>query len=120
MKIPPGPLAFLLPLLTVLLMLPLIIRQAPELIHAAEHSSIFISRDSLKHKAFSVLDTKCNVCHRKQNPFMVFSIKNMDRRAIRIDQQVFANQRMHKGKRITLTPEEYQILSTWITSTKHQ
>lgn len=70
----------------------------------------------VKQAAFEVLQLKCNVCHRKQNPFKVFSLKNMNRHAQKIFHQVFTLRRMPKGQEIQLTEEEYQMLSNWLTS----
>jgi len=72
----------------------------------------------LKEKAFEILKTKCNICHRKKNPFKIFSKKNMDRRASKIYKQVFIKQRMPKGDEIQLTDEEYRVLDAWIQSIK--
>ena len=76
--------------------------------------------DDVSTRALQVLQTKCNVCHLRQNPRKVFTRENMDSFAPKIHRQVFVKKRMPKGKKIKLTAEEYQILSTWITSTKHQ
>lgn len=67
-----------------------------------------------KEAAFKVLNTKCNVCHRKKNPFKVFSPKNMGKHAQKIYQQVFVLKRMPKGEEIKLTEEEYCILKNWL------
>ena len=64
----------------------------------------------LKQAACEVLKTKCNVCHRKKNPFRIFSLKNMDRHAPRIYKQVFIFKRMPKGDQIKLTDEDDQTL----------
>jgi len=76
--------------------------------------------DDISDRALQVLQTKCNVCHLKQNPGKVFTRENMKGFAPKIHRQVFVKKRMPKGKKIKLTAEEYQILSTWIISTKHQ
>lgn len=70
--------------------------------------------EELKTKAFKILENKCNVCHKKQNPFMVFSMKNMEKRAEKIYKQVFEKRRMPKGDEIKLTPEEYSHLNNWL------
>ena len=70
--------------------------------------------DDLKFEAFEVLKTKCNVCHRKQNPFMVFNEKNMTKRARKIYQMVFVKRKMPKGDEITLTDREYTQLENWL------
>ncbi len=67
-----------------------------------------------KIEVFKILDTKCNVCHRKQNPFMVFNLKNMVRRAPRIYNAVFLEQRMPKGDKIRLTNDESSRLKSWL------
>lgn len=72
------------------------------------------SPEDLKTKAFKILENKCNVCHRKQNPFMVFSWKNMAKRAEKIHKQVFVKKRMPKGDDIKLTTEEYSLLNNWL------
>jgi uncharacterized membrane protein len=68
----------------------------------------------LKAEVFQLLDTKCNVCHRKKNPFRVFTLKNMERNARRIHQQVFVYKRMPKGSTIKLTDADYQLLKQWL------
>ncbi|MEO0468678.1 MAG: hypothetical protein AAF206_03585 [Bacteroidota bacterium] len=70
--------------------------------------------ETLKEAAFQVLNTKCNVCHRKKNPFMVFKLKNMEKRAERIYQAVFVSRRMPKGDDIQLTENEYTSLRQWL------
>ena len=70
----------------------------------------------LKKAAFSILDSKCNVCHRKKNPFKIFSLKNMDKNAKKIYKQVFVTRRMPKGNEIKLTEEEYQTIKNWLKS----
>lgn len=70
--------------------------------------------DPLRQAAFQILNTKCNVCHRKQNPFMVFKQGNIDKRASRIYNAVFVTRRMPKGERISLTTEEYAQLKAWL------
>lgn len=72
--------------------------------------------DSLQQAAFLILDTKCNVCHRKQNPFMVFNLKNMKRRATKIYDLVFVQQRMPKGDATRLTTEERATLKQWLST----
>ena len=74
------------------------------------------SQTDLKQAAFSVLQAKCNVCHRKQNPFMVFNQRNMEKRAKRIYQAVFVEGRMPKGNEVSLTPEEYDAIRQWLTT----
>ncbi|MBT33514.1 MAG: hypothetical protein CMO01_27945 [Thalassobius sp.] len=75
-----------------------------------------VQGEELKQAAFEVLNNKCNVCHRKQNPFMVFSLKNMEKRAAKINMQVFIKQRMPKGDEIKLTEKEYSTLKEWLST----
>ncbi|MDW3193924.1 MAG: hypothetical protein R8G66_16240 [Cytophagales bacterium] len=72
------------------------------------------NNDTLKRAAFQVLESKCNVCHRKQNPFMVFKEKNMEKRAPKIYQMVFVERKMPRGNEIKLTNEEYTTLEKWL------
>lgn len=74
------------------------------------------SNDELKALAFEVLKRKCNACHRKQNPFFIFNIKNMDRRAAKIQRMVYVEKRMPKGDDYNLTDEESHILKRWLNS----
>ena len=82
-----------------------------------DHSLLLDSDDVLKKDAFEILDIKCNVCHRKQNPFMVFNLKNMEKRAPKIYKLVFMERRMPKGNEIRLTNEEYS-LKKWLLTQK--
>ena len=72
------------------------------------------SNENLREDAFEILEKKCNVCHRKQNPFMVFNKKNMTKRAKKIYQMVFLEQRMPKGSNIRLNKGEYSTLKKWL------
>lgn len=74
------------------------------------------SANDLKAEAFAILDAKCNTCHRRQNPFRVFTLKNMNRHAARIYKQVFVYRRMPKGNAPRLTDLEYRTLKLWIDS----
>jgi len=78
------------------------------------HAILTEADDQLKRAAFEVLETKCNVCHRKQNPFMVFKEKNIEKRAAKIYQMVFVQRRMPKGTDIRLTNEEAATLEKWL------
>tara|TARA_R110000868_G_scaffold220847_1_gene472327 strand:+ start:253 stop:606 length:354 start_codon:yes stop_codon:yes gene_type:complete len=75
-----------------------------------------VSDVKLRQTAFEILENKCNVCHRKQNPLMVFKEKNISKRAKKIYQMVFVENRMPKGNDIRLTNEEYIVLEKWIKS----
>lgn len=80
-------------------------------IHQSLHE---LEVDDLKKEAFSILNNKCNSCHRKQNPFMIFTEKNMTKRVTKINKQVFELKRMPKQNGTPLTQEEYAILKSWI------
>ena len=68
----------------------------------------------LQQDAFEVLKHRCNICHKKQNPFKIFSMKNMDRNASIIYEQVFEKQRMPRGSDNKLSTEEYLKLKNWL------
>ena len=72
--------------------------------------------EKLKKEALQILELKCNVCHKKQNPFMVFKEKNMEKRAPKINQVVFIERRMPKGDEIKLSKKEYTQLKNWLAS----
>ena len=72
------------------------------------------SYENLKQEVFEILDSKCNVCHRRKNPFMIFKLKNMEKRAEKIDKAVFKERRMPKGNDIRLTDEEYSKMKNWL------
>ncbi len=87
----------------------------------SEPTKLYGTGDTSKHtdrKAFQILENKCNVCHYKRNQRRVFTRENMNAWSNDIYRQVFVKKRMPKGKKIKLTPQEYQQLLTWITSTK--
>lgn len=70
--------------------------------------------DPVKINALSVLEKKCNGCHRFRNPNKVFTEDNMDGFAQKIYTQVFVKERMPKGSR--LSNLEKQRLIDWITT----
>ena len=74
------------------------------------------SSEKLKAKALIVLQTKCNFCHKRQNPFKVFKEKNMSRYAPKVYEQVFVKKRM--PKKGILTQEERKILEEWLKTEK--
>ena len=78
------------------------------------HTKISAANNKLKKQALKILDTKCNVRHRKQNPLMVFKEKNMSKRAKKIYKMVFLERKMPKGNDIRLTNEEYTTLEKWL------
>lgn len=72
------------------------------------------SHDDPKKAALTVLEQKCNVCHRINNPGRVFTIDNMEGLAPKIYKQVFVKRRMPKGNSIRLTEEESEVLKGWV------
>jgi len=70
--------------------------------------------DDAKKAALTVLQQKCNVCHRSANPGKVFTIDNMEGLAPKIYKQVFVKRRMPKGRDIQLTEEESLVLKNWV------
>jgi uncharacterized membrane protein len=68
----------------------------------------------LNKEALDILEVKCNACHRRQNPFMVFNLKNMEKRAPKIYKMVFIDRRMPKGDEFRLSNEEYNKLEKWL------
>lgn len=92
----------------------------PRVFKAFENESITdyqeaqVSSEKLRKVALEILNSKCNVCHRKRNPFMVFKESNMSKRAKKIYRAVFVEQRMPKGSRIKLTKKEYLSLEEWL------
>ncbi len=67
-----------------------------------------------KKAAFVVLNTKCNICHKKQNKNKVFTTQNMSDFAAKINLQVFVKRRMPKGGKVKLTAQEYEIMKEWL------
>lgn len=82
------------------------------------HHELPDNADQLKEEALQILDAKCNVCHRKQNPFMVFNEGNISKKARKIYQLVFVDQRMPKGNEVRLTEGEYDQLEKWLKTQK--
>ncbi|MFK8162188.1 MAG: hypothetical protein AB8H12_06955 [Lewinella sp.] len=74
----------------------------------------------LRPAAFRILDAKCNGCHRKKNPFMVFKTKNMDKRAKRIYRAVYVQRRMPKADGTPLTAAESDSLRRWLQTQIHK
>ncbi|MFK7772576.1 MAG: hypothetical protein AB8F94_10565 [Saprospiraceae bacterium] len=85
-------------------------------VKSAEQSFVSKADSELKKAAFQILKSKCNVCHKRKNPFKIFTLKNMDRHAKKIHKQVFVYRRMPKGDSIKLTDEEYKTLKNWLQS----
>jgi len=71
---------------------------------------------TVKDHALKVLDEKCNICHRRQNPRKVFTEANMDDLAPAIYKQVFVKKRMPRGNTIKLTADDEKALLEWIRS----
>ena len=76
--------------------------------------------NDVKADAYDILKSKCNVCHNKQNPFMVFNENNMVRRAEKIYNAVFFTGRMPKGDEYTLSEQEISTLKNWLESQLNQ
>ena len=73
-----------------------------------------INELSEKQKALIVLKKKCNACHLKDKPTIVFALSNMNRYAKKIKKQVFIRKKMPKGNKHNLTAKEKQDLKTWV------
>jgi len=67
-----------------------------------------------KIAAFSILQSKCNVCHVNRNRSKIFTLENMDGFAQKINKQVFIKKRMPKGNSIKLSEEERVKLKNWL------
>jgi len=86
---------------------------------ATKLNASFLSLETsqtIKTEAFDILKNKCNVCHKTRNPFKVFNINNMNRYALKIENQVFELKRMPKGNKISLSEKEKETLKAWIKS----
>jgi len=81
-----------------------------------DNTYLTVDNENLKKKAFSILENKCNSCHRRQNPFMIFKEKNMSKRAEKIYKMVFVEGRMPKGNEIKLSESEYKTLKQWLSA----
>jgi uncharacterized membrane protein len=68
----------------------------------------------IKQNAFIVLSSKCNTCHARQNPKMIFTELNMDKHARKINWQVFILKRMPKGDAVKLSEAERETLKRWL------
>jgi uncharacterized membrane protein len=69
---------------------------------------------AVKDSALKVLNEKCNICHRRQNPRKVFTDANMDKLAPDIYKQVFVKKRMPRGNTISLTEADQKALTDWL------
>lgn len=82
--------------------------------NVAERPPDPVNDPDLSAAAYRILDLKCNSCHRKRNPFLIFRPKNIDRRADRIYRAVFVGKRMPKAGGEPLTPAESDTLKRWL------
>ncbi len=73
-----------------------------------------LSAQILQNSALTVLEGKCNDCHRKDKPRKVFTLDNMDKEARSIYRQVFVRERMPKKDAPPLTREEKGQLEAWL------
>ncbi len=73
-----------------------------------------IDTDSIKTKAFIVLDKKCNFCHNVQKPSYIFTEENMNAFVFTIKKQVFKKKKMPKGEGNELTAQESADLKAWV------
>lgn len=71
---------------------------------------------NLSVDVMNLLEAKCNSCHRKKNPFMVFTLRNVNKRTDKIYDQVFVKKRMPKGSK--LSDSESELLKEWLESNK--
>lgn len=77
--------------------------KSPEKPQQFVHLPLSVSLElRLKEEVFKVLDANCNICHRKNSSFNLFSTKNMDKYAKKIYKQVFGYRKMPKGDEIKL------------------
>jgi len=70
--------------------------------------------EGIKDRALVVLQSKCNVCHQRQNPGKVFTVDNMETHAPKIYKQVFVKQRMPRGNTIKLSQDDKDTLLRWL------
>ena len=88
--------------------------QAKSETYKGGHASTLNWDAKLKKETLDILEGKCNVCHRRKNPFMIFNLKNMEKRAPKIYKMVFIDQRMPKGDEFRLSNEESDKLEKWL------
>jgi uncharacterized membrane protein len=69
-------------------------------------------------ESFTILKSKCNVCHVKRNRSKIFTLENIDGFSLEINEQVFIKKRMPKGNRIKLSEEERIKLKNWLNTVK--
>lgn len=74
----------------------------------------------IKRKAELVLIENCNPCHKRMNPSKVFSAKNMEEHAAKIEEEALIKKRMPLGFWNKLEEEELESLETWVAALKNQ
>ena len=84
----------------------------------ASPSLLTIPGEPLQKAAFEILNQKCNGCHRRRNPWMIFNEKNMVKRAPKIYDRVFVQRTMPKGDEVRLSVEEAATLKKWLFTQK--
>ncbi len=72
-------------------------------------------QNELTQETLTLLQNKCNVCHKRRNPRKVFTRENMEDLAPKIYKQVIMKKRMPRGKNNQLTAKEYALLEKWLT-----
>lgn len=72
------------------------------------------SPEEIKLKAFKILQTKCNDCHKLEGRKEIFTFENMDAYATKINKQVFIKRKMPKGDLYNLTETEELRLKDWL------
>ena len=70
------------------------------------HYSSMASAKTCQEKAYQILESKCNLCHRKRNKRQIFTQENMNDWANDIYTQVFVKKRMPKDKEIRLDSQD--------------
>ena len=70
----------------------------------------------LKKEVYFILNTKCNFCHAKKKNRVIFTLDNMNSFSTSIEQQVFINKKMPKGRKNKLNMAEEEKLNIWINS----
>lgn len=83
------------------------------------YATIAATPEDDKGKALLVLQTKCNICHVRNNPFRIFKERNMERNAKDIYKQVFVKGRMPLGNDVKLTDGERETLKKWLEANIH-
>lgn len=74
----------------------------------------------IKRKAELVLIENCNPCHKRMNPSKVFSAKNMELHATKIENEALIKKRMPLGFWNKLEEKELKALQTWVDALKNQ